>query len=780
MNRALAGIAAAAALAGCHAPVDVGSPVVHAGPARFTVLSPRLVRLEYSESGVFEDRPTFFATRREPTAAFTTRLSGGWREIRTSSFLLRYREGSGRFTPENLRLFLSRRGALKHARVAWDGTPDPGHRAANLGGWRRDLGFVKGDIELLDGLLGRDGWYLIDDTATPLWDGGDAWPRPRPARPAASYSDQYLFAYGDAYSGALGDLARLTGPAPLLPRWAFGIWFSRYRAYGERDLRALVARFRRERIPLDVLVVDTDYKAPDAWNGWGWNPRLFPDPAAFLAWTEREGIHVTLNVHPSVRRGDPARARMGSARLLEARGQCPWWQKGNESCGAWDWADRAQLEAYFALHRPFERAGVDFWWLDWCCDGSRVSLDGIAPDAWINHRYARRLEATGRRGFVLSRAGGRATPAGRDESPGGIWVEHRSTVHFTGDTYPTWPLLGFAAEYTAREGNTGMPYVTHDLGSHLAGGPAAPDLAPDMYLRWIQLGTFQPIFRLHGLGRRLPWEFDDRVGAMASALFRLRGMLVPYLYTVAEEAHRTGLPMARAMYLDHPADPAAYEHPRQYMLGSELLIAPVATPGDPAIQRVWFPPGRWIDLFTGEVHRGPSVERLTVPLARAPAFARVGAILPLAAAGTAAAAAPDPLTIRVFCGGDGAFALYEDAGEGLGYRRGASARTRLTYREGAGARPAELAIEPASGRFPGQAARRRYRVELTGLAAPPSHVTIDRRPAPRRAGESEDGWWWDADAGTAVVAIPARSPGARTLVAHDGRARAIDRRGGSR
>ena len=109
---------------------------------------------------------------------------------------------------------------------------------------------------------------------------------------------------------------------------------------------------------------------------------------------------------------------------------------------------------------------------------------------------------------------------------------------------------------------------------------------------------------------------------------RLRESFVPYLYTLAREAYDTGLPLARAMYLRWPRGGDAYRFDRQYMLGDQLLVAPVAKPGDPARKRVWFPPGDWVDVFTGEVHSGPRVETLSVPLDRMPLFARAGSIVP--------------------------------------------------------------------------------------------------------------------------------------------------------
>ena len=159
--------------------------------------------------------------------------------------------------------------------------------------------------------------------------------------------------------------------------------------------------------------------------------------------------------------------------------------------------------------------------------------------------------------------------------------------------------------------------------------PQENDLSPEMYVRWVQLGAFQPFERLHSHhGRRLPWEYPEPAYGIAADFLRLRGSLVPYLYTLAREAHDRGLPMVRALYLQWPRRAAAYRHPTEYTLGRDVLVAPVAAPGDPAETTVWFPPGTWTDWFTGERYRGPATKKLEVPLERMPVFVRAGGLVP--------------------------------------------------------------------------------------------------------------------------------------------------------
>jgi hypothetical protein len=732
--------------AGVPAPAATAAPVVD-GTARFDVVTPSLIRLEHAPDGRFEDRRTLTtAGRRATRPAFRTFVRGRERVIRTAQLTLRWRRGSGPFGADNLRVRVDGR-VLR---------PRPGPNPAPLGGWRRSLDLVDGPVPLHEGMLSRAGWYLLDDSATALLEGaGFAERQPR----SDGYQDLYLFAYGRDYAEGLRDLRTLTGPAPLLPRKAFGVWFSKWWPFSDGDWRALLERFRAERVPLDTISLDTDFKRmhdpvggavaatavgaegrPYSWNGWDWNRDLYPDPEGFLRWARESGLEVGLNLHPSISSTDPrfaeTQARAGGGlvadegcRVVQAdtRGQCM----------VFDWSDRRQLDAYFALHEPFERQGVGFWWLDWCCDGTRSSARGLTPDTWINKQYAERQRARGSRWPAFQRIGG-SFQGGFGASGGtGVFAEHRYAIQFTGDTCASWPLLGFASEVTAAAASIGLPYVSHDIGTFHAVSPTGTcdktlsplltprenDLPPEMYVRWVQLGAFQPLDRLHSHhGRRLPWEYAGRPGEIAADFLRLRESLVPYLYALAREAHDTGLPMARPLYLQWPGEDAAYAHRSQYTLGRDVLVAPVSEAGDPARAEVWFPPGTWVDWFTGERHRGPATRTLAVPLARLPVFVRAGGIVPTQPPVPTTAPGPPPALVLTAHRGTGSATVYDDEGEGLAHERGRFSRTRVTQRSAG--RRTTLTIGAARG--PVAPASRAWELRLVGVARPRA-VTVNRR-----------------------------------------------------
>ncbi len=409
------------------------------------------------------------------------------------------------------------------------------------------------------------------------------------------YQDGYVFAFGHDYKAGLRDLATLTGPPALLPQWAYGVWYSEYIDRTAADYRdRILPRFRAEGVPLDVLVTDTDFKAPDTWNGWQFDRAKFPDPAAFFAWSKSQGLHNTLNTHPSIMGSDPQFARaQASAKGKLVKSGC------GSDCYVFDWGDPDQLRAYLDLHAEMMKQGNDFWWLDWCCDGSSSSLAGVTPDAWINQQYADLAAPATGRGFVISRAygslqaGGYGGPTALATGP---WADKRSTLHFTGDTSSTWGTLRMEVGITpAESAATGMSAISHDIGGHndttglpgsetyTSGGQQRQTvkLPDDLYARWVQLGTFQPIDRLHSNhSDRLPWQYGTAAGASATKFLNLRENLVPYTYSLAQQAATTGVPVVRPTYLEYPEEPAAYAvSGSEYFYGPDLLVAPVTTPG---------------------------------------------------------------------------------------------------------------------------------------------------------------------------------------------------------
>jgi alpha-glucosidase (family GH31 glycosyl hydrolase) len=759
---AIAVVPAAASGAG---PRSVGpTHVVRAGHARFEVLTPTLVRLEYSADGRFENAPTMVAQDRTPIAAYTTSTAHGVLTLRTSALVLRYRIAGGALNSKDLSV--TKRGGGWSARPSFS---DTGGRS-NLGGWIRGLDDQAGPVALHPGLLTRAGWYLLNDSTDALLTSRAPGFAVRPAQRA--YQDGYFFGYGSNYQRGLSDLRTLSGPAPLLPRSAFGVWFSRYFAYSSSDYHHLLSQFRKHKVPLDTLSIDTDWKreasplaptlagavvgktAAYSWNGWEWNDKLFPHPKQLLTWLHKQGVQVALNIHPSIDSTDPKYAatvaRTGPLKIDSA---CTIEQIDPlGTCHVFDLTKQRQIAAYFALEAPIQAAGVDEWWLDWCCDATTIVAPGLTPDTWFNSLYTKQLHDAGDRWLVLSRVGGSHQGDDPVAGPGpGIFAEHRYTIHFTGDTCATWAMLGFEAKLSAEEGNVGLPYVSDDIGSFngapvhgmcgaTAGGSGAVD-NPTMYARWVQLGAFQPILRLHSNhGARLPWEYPQPADKAAADALRLRETLGPYLYTVARQAYDTGLPIDRALYLQWPHAKAAYDHASEFTFGKDVLVRPVSAPGNPAPATVWFPPGKWVDYFTGRTFTGPSTKRLSVPLDQIPVFVRQGGIVATQPAVSHTSETPRAhLRLTVFGRHAGSTRLYDDAGSGFGYQHGAYTWTSVRHSVDRGGQT--LTIGPADGAFPGELKARSWTVVFRNVA----------RPGSVRVDGSRVAWRYDPDARTLTL-----------------------------
>ena len=668
-------------------PVADPANVVTGDGYRITLLTDGLVRLEWSASGEFEDRASQAVVDRAfPPTEFQVLETDDRLTIHTARLQLVFDKRP--FSTEGLSV--QAKGGFRSDRSVWRfGLP-----TVTLGGTARTLDNVDGPVPLEPGILAREGVACYDDSRTVLLT-DDGWIAPR--RPDTL--DLYVFAYGREYRAALRAFYRLTGPQPLLPRFALGNWWSRYYPYSAEEYLGLMDRFAAEGIPLSVAVLDMDWHlvAIDArhgsgWTGYTWNRELFPDPAAFLAALHERGLATTLNVHPA--EGVHAHEERYAA-IARRMGVDP----DSELPVDFDPADPAFLAAYLEeLHHPREAEGVDFWWLDWQ-QGGVTRMPGLDPLWLLNHFHFLDSARNGKRPLTFSRYAGVGS--------------HRYPIGFSGDTVITWASLDFQPYFTATASNVGYGWWSHDVGGHFFG--CKDD---ELTVRWTQFGVFAPITRLHSsdspFNTREPWRYGERARRVMTSFLRLRHRLVPYLYTMNRRAHVDGEPLVQPMYYEHPQDADAYRVRNQYLFGDRLLVAPITTPADRATGlgavRAWLPPGRWTDVFTGVTYRGGTTILLHRDLDTIPVLAPAGAILPLAADAQQGVANPDALELRVYAGADGEFSLAEDQDD----ERWAFTRFTLTGDE--------LRIHPVEGEHGSVPATRGYDVVLCGFADVPEVV----------------------------------------------------------
>lgn len=636
---------------------------------RFTLLTERLIRLEYSSSGVFEDRNTQLVANREfgPVAFEVHRDRNGHQvEIESKYFHLYY--DGGPFAASNLHIDAKYQYTLHDSRWYFGE-----HVSGNLGGTNPTLDLVDGDTPIRDGIMSRDGYAYLDDTDSfALEDNHFVHRNPEEA-------DGYFFAYGRNYREELSDYYRLSGKTPLIPRYALGNWWSRYYRYTQHEYLELMERFDDEQVPISVAMIDMDWHRTDdvparfgsTWTGYSWNRKLFPDPWRFLQELRKQHRHVSLNTHPAggIRAFEDCYPAVAKELGLDA---------ANEEPAMFDLDDPSFRKAYFdQVHHPMEKEGVDFWWLDWQ-QGSSRSKDKVEPLWNLNHYHFLDNERSHNgEGMILSRFAG----------PG----SHRYPVGFSGDTVITWDSLNFQPYFTSTATNIGYTWWSHDIGGHIWGS-----FDPALSLRWLQFGVFSPINRLHSsdnpFSGKEPWKYRQDVREYMDEYLRLRNRLVPYLDSANVRTHSEDRALIEPLYYRYPDNEESYLYKNQYFFGSELMVAPITTPQNPRLNvgfvNAWLPEGQWMDIFTDLVYQGDHEDadrtlvsstnlegqfttgetaiRLGRTLRNIPVFAKLGAIVPMAAdAMQNADLLPERLDVHVFGNKDNEYTMYEHLGHSI-------------------------------------------------------------------------------------------------------------------
>ncbi len=731
----------AVALAQPDHPVADPKAIVISGQARFTVLTPQLIRMEWAADGKFEDHASLvFITRQLPVPKYVVSAQDDWLTIRTDKVTLKYRKTSGRFTESNL----SASFILNGNNVEWH----PGmENKGNLLGTTRTLDGVKGsDTKLETGLVSRDGWVLVDDSSRPLFDNSE-WPWVM-ERPAVERQDWYLFAYGHDYKRALYDFTLVAGKIPLPPRFAFGTWWSRYWAYTDQELKELVNQFNEHDVPLDVLVVDMDWHqtlnlrwktAPKdqsghtlGWTGYTWNNTLFPDPTEFLSWVHQHGLKATLNLHP-------ASGVQPHEQQYEAMAHAMGIDPATKQYVPFDITNKRFAENYFEiLHHPLEKQGVDFWWLDWQQE-SQTAVKGVNPTWWLNYTHFTDMEREGKRPLLFHRWGGLGN--------------HRYQIGFSGDTVSVWDSLAFQPYFTSTAANVGYGYWSHDIGGHMPGV-----VSPELYTRWIQFGVFSPILRTHTTknpeAERRIWVYPVKYAETMRDAYLLRYALIPYIYSAAREAYDTGISICRPMYYDSPEDPEAYDAKDEYQFGDDMVVAPITEPiptdADAVEKPVWLPKGSWYEWSSGSIVKGPGKITRSFALQELPVYVRAGAIIPMQPKMRHTGEHPvDLLILSIFPGSSGTTTVYEDEGNTLGYKSGAFAKISISQRD-ISSTTKEVMIEPAKGIYPGMLERRAYEIRLVG-DWPAESATVNGKKMPASAIS------YDGNRATSIFAIPSLS-----------------------
>jgi hypothetical protein len=604
-------------------PVANPAAVIIAGNFRVTVLTSRCLRIEYSSCRRFNDFATLtFTIREQPVPRRAIEQPPDGLVVTTDSLSLRITSVS-RPPDDNTTAIRSTSGDFE-----WHFGSD---ERRNLLGTTRTLDMVTGCCELGRGLISRDGFTTVDDANAPLIDATGKF--------AANDSeiDTYFFGYGHDYNGCISDFLKLSGMPPLLPRYAYGVWWSRYWRYRAHEMLDVADAFASHGVPLSVYVIDMDWhvtetgNASRGWTGYTFNRDLIPDPPGLLRALHDRGLRVTLNLHPAdgVWPHEEQHAEMARRMGVSPTEPVPF-----------DCSSMKFMRQYFdLLHHPYEELGVDFWWIDW----QQGTGDIVDPLIVLNHHHFADAGRDGhRRPLIMSRwcgLGGQRYPIG-----------------FSGDTTVDWPSLQFQPYFTATAANVGFGFWSHDIGGHFAGVETG-----ELYVRWLQFGALLPILRMHcndnAFHERPPWKFGPSAGRHGINALKLHGELLPLFYSLGYRNHVSGLQPVRPMYYLAPGEEDSYNCPAQFALGDDIIVAPIIVPIDQATglaaAAVWLPPGVWFDFQTGRQYTG-GWHRVAGELSKIPIFVRAGGVVPTEV--------EKVLTLHVFPLGTGQFEVYEDDG----------------------------------------------------------------------------------------------------------------------
>lgn len=625
---------------------------------RISVLLPGVIRIE---KGEFCDKPTqSFWHRNHGKVNFTSEKQGNKVIIKTddAEFCVNISNG-------------------KPVWAKRDGLISKCDNKNNLKGTARTLDQAKGEVRLLDGVVSSDGAAVVDDSKSlVITENGEILPREGKAK------DIYIFCYGHKYTEAVKALFLLCGKSPLIPKYALGNWWSRYHAYSEETYINLMLEFKKRNIPLTVATIDMDwhwvnirkqfpefkakwgdyYIVMDGWTGYSWNTDLFPDYKRFLNTLHSMGLKTTVNLHPAngVRSFEDMYEDMAKATDKDP--------KTGERID-FDITDPKFVNAYFdILHHPYEENGVDFWWIDWQ-QGRKTKTPGLDPLWALNHFHYLDSMRDGKRPLILSRYAGIGS--------------HRYPLGFSGDSHMSWSALDFQPYFTSNASNCGYTWWSHDIGGHCRGQHDY-----EMYTRWVQLGVFSPILRLHSTNNALsgkePWNYCNQAETIVSDFMRLRHSLIPYIYSMNYRSHNEGRALCEPIYYIAPEVKEAYDCRNTFMFGSELLVCPVTEKCDngthTALSEAYLPEGRWTNIFNGKIYNGGKKVRFNSFLEEMPVLAKEGAVIPMSLDEGNSIKNPENLKLKIYRGTN-EFTLYEDDGETLGFEKGEYSKTLISVKE---------------------------------------------------------------------------------------------------
>ena len=632
--------------------VAADSTIFRGEKYRITILSERLIRFEYDENGIFLDLPTEFAINRSfPSFEMEVKQDDKFLEVQTSYFKLSY-EKEKRFIGTKLAPDAKLRVALKNSDKVWyfNHPEARNYMGNNVSNDLTNLKFKKS-------LYSTDGFVSFDDSNSLVFDENGAL-----QKIDSRYIDTYLFAYRNDFSLCLKDYFTLTGPTPLLPRYAYGIWWYKNEVYDEFDIYDLAKKFNKHNIPLSLIIIGSswhnkmliDKKEID--TGYTFNHDLFKNPAETTKFLHDRAIRVGLEIDPleGILPTEDVYSKMKEElRTLDG------------DIIPFNVFDTNFVASYFNnVIKPLSDLGIDMFFIN----GDFKDTNDLAV---TNHYFSTFYNSNPEtRPLLLSKITNIAS--------------HRYPVHYPGRSIVSFDNLKSIPYININSANIGLSYWSHDIGGYKNGTEEA-----ELYTRYVQLGTFSPIFRFSGEAgkyyKREPWKWEIKTTNIVSDYCRLRHRLIPYLYSEGYKLHKNGTPICQPIYYSYPK---IYDEPlykNEYYFGSELFVAPITKAMDQIMQRsiekIFLPEGTWYEFKTGK--KFPGGKRYTAFYTEDdyPVFAKSGSIIPLAILekNKNITKSGAEMEIHVFPGKSNVYTLYEDDGVSSLYESKYYIKTSIDY-----------------------------------------------------------------------------------------------------
>jgi alpha-D-xyloside xylohydrolase len=533
----------------------------------------------------------------------------------------------------------------------------------------------------------------------------------------------YYFFYGPELDQVIADYRQLTGQAPMFGKWAYGFWQCKNRYKSQEEILAVARKYREMHIPVDNIVQDWFW-----WNRKGdfvFN-KNYPDPKGTVAELHRENFHLMISIWPFF---EPGSANYD---FLDKRG---WFidkfkfakpPYHTDAMAAYDASNPEARKFYWdQVDKNLFKLGVDAWWMD----TTEPETEGQEENIQLGHKLAIGSGDRYVNLFPLLDTGavydGQRAASDQKSDQKRVYILTRSAfagsqrnavTAWSGDINSDW--ISFARQIPAglNMALSGIPYWTTDIGGFVLGNPDDPAYR-ELFVRWFQFGTFNPILRVHGT--RQPdqnelWSYGPEAQKILVNFDRLRYRLLPYTYSLAWKTTSEGYSPMRPLVMDFRTDARAQNIGDQFMYGPAFLVNPVTEP-DAETRRLYLPlnlPGDdWYDFWTGTRLKGGRVIDAAAPLDRLPLYVRAGSIVPMGPDEEWSTQKPaDPIELRVYRGASGDFMLYEDENDNYNYEKGAYAIIPFHWDD-----PSRtLTIGDRKGSFPGMLESRTFHVVFVG------------------------------------------------------------------